>query len=95
MNMQERTKAQITIGFLAFFSSMWILIQEAINYSNPLIIFGYILLLLLVMLIISYVMISILEWVSIFDLKINAVLTLIVLTSFMISLTIYLLVNNT
>jgi hypothetical protein len=91
--MQERTKAQITIGFLAFFSSMWILIEQ--SFTNPLYMIGYILLVLAVMLILSYVIIAILEWIHIFELKVNAVLTLIVLTSFMLSLTMYILLNNT
>jgi hypothetical protein len=93
--MQDRTKSQIAIGFLAFFASMWIIIQWALNYANPLMILGIILLLLVVMMLLSYIIISILEWISIFDLKTNALLTLIVLTTFMITLTIYLLLNNT
>ena len=92
--MQERAKAQITIGFLAFFSSMWILIEQAKYYTNPVYIVGYILLVLAVMIILSYVIIAILDWVHIFELKVNAVLTLIVLTSFMLSLTVYILLNT-
>jgi len=90
--MQERTKAQITIGFLAFFSSMWILLLQ--NFSDPLYMIGYILLVLAVILVLSYVIIAILDWIHIFELKVNAVLTLIVLTSFMLSLTMYLLLNS-
>ena len=90
--MQERAKAQITIGFLAFFSSMWILIEQ--TYTNPLYMIGYILLVLVVMLVLSYVIIAILDWIHIFELKVNAVLTLIVLTSFMLSLTVYVLLNT-
>lgn len=93
--MENRTKSQIMVGLLAFFASMWIIIQWALNYADPLMIFGMIFVLLVVMLLLSYVLISILEWVAIFDLKTNAILTLIVLTTFMISLTIYLLMNNT
>ena len=93
--MQERTKAQITIGFLAFFASMWILIEQAKYYPNPIYLIGFILLVLVVILVISYVIIAILDWINIFDLKTNAILTLIVLTSFMLSLTVYLLLNST
>ena len=89
--MQERTKAQITIGFLAFFSSMWILIEQAKNYSNPLYIVGIVLILLVVMLVLSYVIIAILDWIGVFDLKTNSILTLIVLATFMINLTVYLI----
>lgn len=93
--MQERTKAQITIGLLAFFASMWILIEQSKNYSNPIYTVGIVIVLLIVMLVLSYVIIAILDWINIFDLKTNAILTLIVLTTFMINLTVYILINNT
>ena len=89
--MQERTKAQITIGFLAFFASMWILIKQAEGTSNPLYMIGIVLILLVVMLILSYVIITILDWIGLFDLKTNSILTLIVLATFMITLTVYLI----
>jgi len=91
--MQERTKAQITVGLLAFFASVWILIEQARGYQNPIYSIGIIILLLIVMLLLSYIIISILDWVNIFDLKTNALLTLIVLSAFMINLTIYLIIN--
>ena len=91
--MQERTKAQITIGILAFFASMWVLIEQTKVYSSPVYVIGIILLLLVVMLILSYVIISILDWIGIFDLKTNSILALIVLTTFMINLTVYLTIN--
>ena len=90
--MEDRTKAKLTIGFLAFFASMW---MTFLIYENPLITAGMIIVLLAVMLVLSYVIITILEWISIFDLKTNAILTLVVLTTFMITLTVYLLQNNT
>lgn len=89
--MQERLKAQLTIGLLAFFASMWILLEQAKTYSNPFYAVGLVILLLIVMLILSYIIIAILDWIGIFDLKTNAILTLIVLTAFMINLTIYLI----
>ena len=92
--MEERAKAQITVGLLAFFASVWILIEQARTYTNPIYAIGIIILLLVVMLVISYIIIAILEWINIFDLKINAILTLIVLTAFMINLTIYLLTSS-
>jgi len=91
--MQERTKAQITIGLLAFFASVWVLFEQAKLYENMIYSVGMIFLLLIVMLILSYVIIAILDWVGIFDLKTNSLLTLIVLTAFMINLTV-LLLNN-
>lgn len=92
--MQERIKAQITVGLLAFFSSVWILIEQARTYTNPIYGIGIIILLLAVMLVIAYIMIAILDWVNAFDLKTNAILTLIVLTAFMINLTIYLMTKT-
>lgn len=91
--MQERTKAQIVVGLLTFFSSMWILVEQAKQYSNILYTIGFIFLVLIVILVLSYVIIAILDWVNIFDLKTNAVLTLIVLSTFMIMLTVYLLLK--
>jgi hypothetical protein len=88
--MQERTKAQITVGILAYFSSVWILFEQVKSYSVLFYTIGIIIILFIVLLILSYVIIAILDWVNIFDLKTNAILTLIVLTAFMINLTIYL-----
>ena len=93
--MQERTKAQITIGLLAFFSSVWILIEYARSYPILFDAVGIIIILFVVMLVLSYILIAILEWINIFELKTNAILTLIVLTAFMINLTIYLFSNLT
>ena len=84
-------KAQLTIGILAYFSSVWILYEQAKSY--PVLLDGIILIivLLVVMLILSYILIAILEWINIFELKNNAILTLIVLIAFTINLTIYLI----
>lgn len=93
--MQERTKAQITVGLLAFFASVWILLYDfVISYPTLFDAIGIIILLFIVMLVLAYVVIAILEWINIFDLKTNAILTLIVLTAFMINLTIFLLTNS-
>jgi hypothetical protein len=93
-NMQEREKAQITIGLLAFFASVWIFYEYAKSYPNPFSAIGIIFLLLVVMLILAYVIIAILEWIGIFDLKTNAILTLIVLSTFMINVNFFLLTNT-
>ena len=87
--MQERIKAQMAVGLLAFFASVWILFEQTKNYTNPLYAIGIVFLLLFVMLVLAYIIIAILEWINIFDIKTNAILTLIVLTAFMINLTIY------
>lgn len=92
--MQERMKAQITIGLLAYFASVWILYERAKSFPILTDAIILIIVLLAVMLVLSYVIIAILEWVNIFELKTNAILTLIVLVAFMINLTIFLLCNS-
>jgi hypothetical protein len=91
--MQERTKAQITVGILAYFASVWILFEQVNSYSILFYAIGIIIILFIVMLILSYVIIGILDWVNIINLKTNAILTLIVLTAFMINLNFYLLIT--
>jgi len=91
--MQDRTKAQLTVGLLAYFASVWILIEQARTYTNMVYAVGMIVLLLIIMLVLAYIIIVILDWIRIFDLKTNAILTLIVLTAFMINLTVYLIAN--
>ena len=91
--MQERLKAQINIGLLDYFASVWILFEKINQYSNLLYSIGLIVVLFIVLLLLSYIIIAILDWIGIFDLKTNAILTLIVLTAFMINLTIYLLIT--
>lgn len=76
--MREITKAQITIGLLAFFATIWDLMIKP-GSSGILITLGIAVLVLVLLLILSYVIIALLEWVKVFDLKTNAILTLIVL----------------
>lgn len=88
--MQERAKAQLTIGILAFFSSVWILIDYARNYQILMYAIAIIIVLFVVMLVLSYILIAILEWINLFDLKTNSIITLIVLIGFLINFAIYL-----
>ncbi len=77
--MREVTKAQLTIGLLAYFATVWdILLSTGISLGW---LFGYILLELVLLLLLSYVLIALLEWVKVFDLKTNAILTLFVLVT--------------
>ena len=78
--MNDRTKAQITIGLLAYFATIWVLALNQ-DYSDLPIAIGAILLQLIMILILSYVIIAILEWIKIFDLKTNAIITLITLVT--------------
>jgi hypothetical protein len=78
--MREITKAQVTIGLLAFFATIW---EVLINGTYPDIFYtiGIVVLQLVLLLILSYVIIALLEWVKVFDLKTNAILTLLVLVT--------------
>ena len=78
--MREITKAQLTIGLLAFFATIWdVLLNQ--SYDTVLYGIGIVVLQLLLLLILSYVIIALLEWVKVFDLKTNAILTLFVLVT--------------
>ncbi|HVQ00145.1 MAG TPA: hypothetical protein VMT57_01395 [Candidatus Thermoplasmatota archaeon] len=78
--MRDVTKAQLTIGLLAYFATIW---DIALNrtYANIPYAIGVIVLQLVLLLILSYVIIAMLEWVKVFDLKTNAILTLFVLVT--------------
>ena len=78
--MRDVTKAQITIGLLAYFATVWDLILN-LDYSNLVNAAGVIILQLVVILVLSYVILAILEWVRIFDLKTNSILTLLALVT--------------
>jgi hypothetical protein len=78
--MRDITKAQITIGLLAYFATIWDLVLNQ-SYPDGFYFIGMIVLQLVLLLILSYVIIALLEWVRVFDLKINAVLTLFVLVT--------------
>ena len=76
--MRELTKAQITIGLLAYFALIWDLIFNR-EYGDFLTMFGVLVLQLILLLVLSYVILALLEWVRVFDLKTNSILTLFVL----------------
>jgi hypothetical protein len=76
--MREITKAQLTIGLLAYFAAIWWLIFS-LDFTNLPVAVGIIILWLFLLLIISYVLIALLEWIKIFDLKTNAIITLLVI----------------
>lgn len=78
--MREITKAQITIGLLAFFATIWDVIFTQ-SYPTPLYAIGMIILQLGLLLLLSYIIIALLEWVKVFDLKTNSILTLFVLVT--------------
>ncbi len=78
--MRDVTKAQITIGLLSYFATIWDLILNR-SYPNVVVLVGVIVLQLVLLLILSYVIIALLEWVKVFDLKTNSILTLFVLVT--------------
>ena len=86
--MNQLTKAQITVGLLAFFATVWGLVKQ-ITPSNLLIACGFVSILFVVLLVLSIVLLGILEWVKIFDLKTNSILTLLVLITVGLSSTVY------
>jgi len=78
--MREITKAQVTIGMLAFFATFWDVLLNR-PYSEMFYTIGIVVLQLVLLLILSYVIIALLEWVKVFDLKTNSILTLFVLVT--------------
>jgi hypothetical protein len=75
--MNQLTKVQLTVSILACFSLGWGLIQDALSTNTLLEAIGFIILQLVTIVILSVVLLSILKWVNVFDLKTNAILTLI------------------
>ena len=78
--MREITKAQLTIGLLAYFATIWEFIFRSVD--DILVTVGIIVLQLILLLVLSYIIIALLEWVKVFDLKTNAILTLLILVTF-------------
>jgi hypothetical protein len=77
--MREITKAQLTVGLLALFATMW---ELAFNSPTVWLALEIVVLQAVVLLVLSYTLIGLLEWVHVFDLRTNAVLTLVVLVTF-------------
>jgi hypothetical protein len=91
--MNQLTKAQLTVGILACFAIVWGLLQQALQQvsatpEQALMLYGMVALQLVAILILAVIILGLLEWVKIFDLKTNAILTLIVLIALRILLTI-------
>ena len=91
--MNQLTKAQLTIGLLSFFATIWVIALNQ-DYSNLLVAVGAILLQFVLILILSYVILAILEWIKVFDLKTNAIITLIILVTFGIMIALNLLIQT-
>lgn len=79
--MQDLTKAQLTIGMLAFFATVWSIVKYAFDSTDIPVVILAIIIQFIVMLVLSFVILAILQWINIFDLKINAILTLITLVT--------------
>ena len=78
--MRDVTKAQLTIGLLAYFATVWDVVFNR-TYPTIMYVFGLVILQLVLLLILAYVIIALLEWVKVFDLKTNSILTLFVLVT--------------
>jgi hypothetical protein len=79
--MRDVTKAQLTVGLLALFTTMW---ELAFGSGNLIFAVEMVALQAVVLLVLSYTLIALLEWVGVFDLKTNALMTLVVLVMFRI-----------
>jgi len=79
--MNQLAKAQLTVGLLACFAMVWGLVYQALQASDQIYAFGIVILQLVAIIVLSVIILGLLEWIKIFDLKTNAVLTLIVLIS--------------
>ena len=79
--MNQLTKAQITVSILACFSLGWGLTQNAFSTYAQIEAIGYIALQLATIIILSIVILAILKWVNVFDLKTNSILTLITIVT--------------
>ena len=77
--MRELLKAQIAVGVLACFSIGLGTIQRVLESSDQLQAIGFFIAELVAVFILSFVIISILKWTDIFDLKTDAILTFLVL----------------
>lgn len=82
--MKDLLKAQLTIGLLAYFATAWGIVTNK-QYANYVEATPWLVLQFVVMIILAYVILLILQWVRIFDLKTNALLTLIVLVSIVLA----------
>jgi hypothetical protein len=78
--MREITKAQLTIGLLSYFATVWDIVVNPAR-GDIVYILGFAILQLFLLLVLSYVIIALLEWVKVFDLKTNAILALLVLVT--------------
>lgn len=82
--MNQLTKAQITIGLLACFS-----MTVAFFYNLTTATLLYVIIKVIVIFVLSYIILALLEWVKVFDLKTNAIITLIVVITLSISTLLY------
>lgn len=90
--MQDLTKAQITIGLFAFFATMWGIFKQMLSSTFSFDTILVILVLFVVLMLLSYILLGILQWVKIFDLKTNAIITLITLLAIGFSATLQTLI---
>jgi len=86
--MNKQIKVQLTIGLLSYFATIWVIIAQ-LDFSNMVLSLGIVILQLVLMLILSYVIIGILEWIDLFDLQTHAILTLLVLVTMRLLSSVY------
>ena len=79
--MNQLTKAQLTVSILACFSLGWGFTQNALATYPMIKAIGVIALQLVTIIILSVIILSILKWVDVFDVKTNTILTLITIVT--------------
>ncbi len=81
--MRDLTKAQVTIGLLAYFATIWYEVIKILNSNDFDLVYslGIIFIQLILILLLSYIILAILEWIRLFDLKTNSILTLVVIVT--------------
>jgi len=80
---RDLTKAQVTIGLLAYFATIWYEVIKILNSNDFDLVYslGIIFIQLILILLLSYIILAILEWIRLFDLKTNSILTLVVIVT--------------
>jgi len=73
--MKQLFKAQLLIGILICFSLAWGLFQDLITVYDALIAVVYLIIQFAAFIVLSFIILAILEWLDLFDLKTNAILT--------------------
>jgi hypothetical protein len=84
--MKQLFKAQLLIGILICFSLAWGLFQDLNAVYDTLFAVFYLLIQFAAFIVLSFIILAILEWLDLFDLKTNAILTYLTIVVIPLSL---------